>query len=282
MGGGSWTPASFASYTVATKGVTADEFRSKSYSAQSLYSKLHIQDTMNPFNVVRECVDTEEHRNTVPVILALDVTGSMGSAAVKVAQCLNDIITNIYSNESVKDIEFCVMGIGDVECDEAPIQISQFESDIRIAEHLDNIYFEGRGGGNSYESYSAAWYMGLNRCKLDCWNRGKKGIIITLGDELPNPFLSDRMFKFIGGQPEKVETKKIYKEASQKFDIYHISIDDGRTSYSHRSKMIDKAWYDLIGDNYHVSDIDALPELIAMLVESHNNITATNSDVVSW
>lgn len=82
-----------------------------------------------------------------------------------------------------------IMGIGDLAYDGCPIQVSQFESDIRIAEQLDKIYFEFGGGGNSFESYTAAWYFGSRHTKLDCLNRGKKGIIITMGDEQLNPYL---------------------------------------------------------------------------------------------
>lgn len=81
------------------------------------------------------------------------------------------------------------MGIGDLSYDRFPIQASQFESDIRIAEQLEKVYFEFGGGGNFYESYTAAWYFGARHTKLDCWNRGKKGIIITIGDERLNPYL---------------------------------------------------------------------------------------------
>ena len=77
----------------------------------------------------------------------------MGNTAVEVAKKLNEIMTNLY--EEVSDVQFMIMGIGDLYCDEAPIQASQFESDIRIAEQLDKIYFEGGGGGNGYESYTA-------------------------------------------------------------------------------------------------------------------------------
>ena len=84
---------------------------------------------------MRECCDSEEHPNTIPVILGLDVTGSMGEAAVKTAQALNEIMTTLYSE--VNDIEFCTMGIGDLFYDHSPIQISQFESDVRIVEQLE-------------------------------------------------------------------------------------------------------------------------------------------------
>ena len=65
-----------------------------------------------------------EHPETIPVILALDVTGSMGPACKACAAQLNEIMTSLYQN--VKDVEFLVMGIGDLACDKAPIQASQF------------------------------------------------------------------------------------------------------------------------------------------------------------
>lgn len=58
----------------------------------------------------------------------------MGSAATDVAKKLNYVMTELY--KQVKDVQFMIMGIGDLAYDSAPIQISQFESDIRIAEQL--------------------------------------------------------------------------------------------------------------------------------------------------
>jgi hypothetical protein len=163
---------------------------------------------------MRECRDSEEHPETVPVILALDVTGSMSAAAVEIAKKLNVIMTNLY--DQVKDVEFMIMGIGDLYCDRGSIQISQFESDIRIAEQLDKIWFEFGGGGNFWESYSAAWYMGSRHCDLDCWKRGKKGIIITMGDERLNPYLPEEALMLQTGDDLEadVKTEDLYEEVS--------------------------------------------------------------------
>lgn len=188
MGSGSWTTASFVNYAT-TRGYDTDSrgVVTTNYSNQEMFKSKELDSSLNPKNVVRECCDSKEHPNTVPVILALDVTGSMGQAAVEISKKLNNIMTKLY--EQVEDIEFMVMGIGDLSYDRFPIQASQFESDIRIAEQLEKVYFEFGGGGNSYESYTAAWYFGARHTKLDCWNRGKKGIIITIGDERLNPYL---------------------------------------------------------------------------------------------
>ena len=111
MGSGSWTSRSFADYTTTTKGMAVADFVDTSFSAQELYKARRLSAALDPKSVMRECRDSEEHPNTLPVILALDVTGSMGGSAVKVAQKLNDIMTELYNDPNVQDIEFCIMGI---------------------------------------------------------------------------------------------------------------------------------------------------------------------------
>lgn len=232
MGGGSWTKDAFTAYSCSV-GRTVDlsgTITTAYNSAQDMFKARRLADALNPMNVIRECCDTEEHPNTIPVILALDVTGSMGSAAMEVAKKLNVIMTKLY--DKVKDVEFLVMGIGDLAYDEAPIQASQFESDVRIAEQLDKVYFEGGGGGNAFESYTAAWYFGLHHTNLDCWKRGKKGIIITMGDEPLNPYLPYRPLKRSTGDGLQgdVDTADLYKAVTEKFDVYHLMVEDSATA----------------------------------------------------
>lgn len=229
MGSGSWTKDSFKSYST-TRGYSIDSSGviADAVSNQEMFKSRTIDDALNPKNVRRECCDSEEHPNTVPVILALDVTGSMGDAAVEVAKKLNIIMTKLY--DKVTDVEFMVMGIGDLVCDRCPIQTSQFEADIRIAEQLDKLYFEFGGGGNSYESYTAAWYFGSRHTKLDCWKRGKKGIIITMGDEQLNPYLPVKgrccgLADATGDTiQDDIETSELFREVSEKFDVYHLDV----------------------------------------------------------
>lgn len=243
MGSGSWTRASFESYT-GIKGMSVNNAGSISgdYHAQDMFKQRRIAPELDPKKKMRECCDSEEHPNTRPVILALDVTGSMGGAAVEVAKKLNVVMTGLY--EKVADVEFLIMGIGDLAYDDAPIQASQFESDIRIAEQLDKIYFEGGGGGNAYESYTAAWYFGVRHTKLDCWNRGKKGIIITMGDEPLNPYLPKNSLSNVTGDNLQgdVETKDLYEEASRKFDIYHLAVNDSQTSFRYYESEIKESF----------------------------------------
>ena len=59
-----------------------------------------------------------------------------------------------------------------------------------------------------------------------------------------------------------VETKKLYNEASKKFDIYHISIDDHSTCYRSYKDRIENTFGQLLGDRAKVASIDALPNVI--------------------
>lgn len=287
MGHGTWTTSSYSDYTTKNRGLSADEFASsKDFTAQTMYTSRHLPKELNPENIMRECCDSDEHPDTFPVILALDVTGSMGGAAMKVAQKLNEIMTNLYEDNGVKDIEFCVMGIGDLAYDTAPIQISQFESDIRIAEQLDKVYFEAGGGGNKYESYTAAWYMGARHCSLDCWKRGKKGIIITMGDELPNPYLPRAQLTRVTGDKlqDDINTPDLFQEVKEKFNVYHISVKDRETSYTMYQEWYDEdsKWKELLGNNYYVASLDELATVIVNIIKD-NTFSITNSvEEVSW
>lgn len=126
MGSGSWTSSSFTTYSKSVgRTVLSDGTLHSGYSAQDIFKSRNIQPELNPLNVIRECCDSDEHPNTIPVILALDVTGSMGSAAAEVAKKLNEVMTKLY--EKVDDVEFLVMGIGDLAYDSAPIQTVTLE-----------------------------------------------------------------------------------------------------------------------------------------------------------
>lgn len=256
MGGGSWTRDSFRNYSRSIgRTVGADGSLSGNYSAQDMFKSRQIDPALNPYKVIRECCDSAEHPETVPVILALDVTGSMGSAAVEVAKKLNIVMTKLY--QDTKDVEFMIIGIGDLAYDRAPIQASQFESDIRIAEQLDKIYFEAGGGGNGFESYTAAWYFALNHTKLDCHKRGKKGLIITMGDEPLNPYLPKAPLGTSTGDNNEVdvETSALYSQVTEKFDIYHLAVVDRRSCGSRYLPDIKKTFGQYL-DKQHLREVD--------------------------
>lgn len=273
MGNGVFSARAFASYSVAN-GRSYDITTNRA-SGQVFHAK-HIDRTLDPTKFSkRECKNSDEHPNTVPVILALDVTGSMGDACKETAEALSVIITSLY--EKFKDIEFCIMGIGDLAYDEAPIQMSQFESDVRIAEAIDKLYMEHGGGGNGFESYTATWYMGLYHTSLDCWEQGRKGIIITMGDEPMNPYLPLTPLREVVSTTAQadIETKELFAKASEKFDIFHIAVNSDDNMYSWYKKDIENSFGQLLGNRCKVSTIQCLAKTIEdCITEAINGVPA--------
>jgi hypothetical protein len=197
-------------------------------------------------------------------------------------------MTELY--EKVQDVEFMVMGIGDLAYDRAPLQASQFESDIRIAEQLDKIYFERGGGGNGFESYTAAWYFALNHTKLDCWERGKKGIIITMGDECLNPYLPKEELAWVTGDnlERNVETGPLFSKVTKYFDVYHLAIDDMSTSWTYHKKFAVPSFKKYLDDEHFKEvTLDNLTSTIVNIVtnqSSNSEITEKNytNQGISW
>lgn len=266
MGAGNWTTASYSAYNSSV---------GKSYDVTTnrvvgqVFHQSHLDKNLDPRNfLIRECVNTEEHPNTIPIIIGLDVTGSMGSSCKETAEALGVIMENLY--KKYKDIEFCIMGIGDLAYDHAPVQMSQFESDVRIAESIDKIFMEHGGGGNSFESYTVAWYMGLRRTSLDAITKqGRKGIIITMGDEELNPYLpvSQLNEKVNATEQSDIKTKDLYKEASEKFDIFHIAVDSSDNCYYRHKEGIANTFGQLLGNRLKISTINELSAKIEECID---------------
>ena len=194
-------------------------------------------------------------------------------------------------------------------CSVSVVEVKQPELNAKlvsenIAEQLEKVYFESGGGGNGYESYTAAWYMASRHTKLDCWERGQRGLIITLGDEPLNPILHKEDIKrHIGDNvAEDIHTKTLYDEVNKKYGVYHFSVDDSDTCYFNYKRRISDTWDRLLGDHSKVVTIDNLKNEIVTLIENFfsednvmdytpiatekvNNSTGLNLDedgLVSW
>lgn len=286
MGSGSWTTQSFYD-SVKSRGFSSIDALAAA-DVRSVYKASTLSPALNPYMVVRECRDSEEHPNTVPIIIGLDCTGSMGRSCAMCLAKLNETIEALYKTST--DVQIMTMGIGDIEYDRMPLQATQFESDIRIFEQMNALVLEGGGGGNGFESYAAAWWFGLHNTALDCYaKRNKKGILITLGDECPGEWLrADMLRKYLGCEAAKdMRVEDVYKAASEKFEIFHISISND-SSYHFYKRQADAEWAALMGDHYCVATSNELPQIIAAIVNqcnyiSPNTVVAFNADgEISW
>ena len=175
MGSDRWEPKDWKSYST-------DRLVGK--TTESIYSSRSIDTDLDPINIkIRESCDSNLNPKSTALIVAEDVTGSMSRVLDATIRGLGTLVTEIYDRKPISDPHMMFMGVGDVEAgDRAPLQVTQFEADIRIAEQLQKLYLEQGGGGNTYESYSLAWYFAATRTAIDCFTkRGKKGYLFTVG-----------------------------------------------------------------------------------------------------
>ena len=260
MGGGVWRSSDWDSYKTSRKITSASTVR-------DIYTSTRMKEGLNPLKIkVRESCDSAEHPNSTPIILGLDVTGSMGYLAEEIAKTgLNEIIMNTYKDKPVEDPQIMIMAIGDAYSDSAPLQATQFESDIRIAEQLSEIYFEGRGGGNGGESYLAAWYFAARHTSIDSYNlHGRKGYLFTIGDEPNHKYLTREQIKeFFGDDvPDDLSATELLEEVSKKYNVYHICV--GRYAYYGS----DTKWRSLLGERVTtLDDHTKIPKVIGQILK---------------
>lgn len=173
----------------------------------------------------RECFDSDEHPHTTPIVVGLDVTGSMGYLAVQVAnQSLNDLITKLYSTNAVEDPALMCAAYGD-HLDRSPLQVTQFESDIRIAEQLLDLYFENGGHGEVVPT--CLWEFLSRHTNIDSINkRGKKGFLFTIGDsaEIRSGDVPGTIRRVIGDEIPDASAESLLREVEKKFHVFHIMI----------------------------------------------------------
>ena len=210
----------------------------------------------------RECFDSDDHPNSTPIVVGLDVTGSMGYLAVKVAsEALNDLILKLYSTGAVEDPALMCAAYGDY-LDKSPLQVTQFESDIRIAEQLLDIWFENCGSGDVVPT--CLWEFLSRHTDIDSIKkRNKKGFVFTIGDgaEIRKDAVGRTIMRVVGDDlgPD-VTVADILKETEKKFHVFHIMIGkDGNCDilYGHR----------IVIEQY---SIDCIPEIILGTIQLQN------------
>ena len=277
MGSGSWDDNSWRSYSSANLYDTSGRKKKK----EEIFHRETVNEDLVPLkfkNGMREALDSADHPESLPVIIAQDVTGSMGSVVDACLEQLGDFVKLAYDKNVIKDMQLAFMGIGDVIYDHSPIQFTQFESDIRIAKALQDLYLEGGGGGNDFESYIAAWYMAEKMVKSDAWDkRKKKGYLFTIGDEEVTPELTvDQIRKFINGEESNGYTaEELYAMASKQWNIYHIVVEQGsHCRYGDHADEVVKSFNKVIGQNViRLKEVKDLSNVIISTLQLANGMT---------
>lgn len=261
MGRPSWSGDSYTRYartTLAGK------------STEEVFKQRSVNPHMDPLKItLRESRDSDEHPESTAIIIGLDETGSMGVCLDAAIRGLGDLVNELYSRKPVADPQLMFMGVGDITCDDGPLQVSQFESDIRIAEQLQNIWLERKGGGNDSESYTLPWVFAAMKTVTDCWEkRGKKGYIFTVGDEPPPHELRKNHLSSVGLMvDDDISSQEALRMASEKYNVFHLMAEQGDCMRRGHDEVV-KRWTNLLGERaILLNNVARLPEVIVSQIQ---------------
>lgn len=262
MGSSRWDSSDWKDYATATRSKSIDE----------VFATKSLADELDPKKIkIRESRDSVLNPNSSAIIVALDVTGSMGYLADNLAKKgLGVLFEEILSRKPVPDPHLMIMGNGDSYYDKVPLQVSQFEADITITKWLEKLYLEKGGGENNFESYNLPWYFAATRTAIDCFEkRGKKGYLFTVGDEEPPPFLlADHIAGVIGDTLQyDLGTPDLLAMVRRMYNVFHVIVEEGDYARSHLDGVVNK-WTALLGQrSLRLSDHSKLAEVIVSAIE---------------
>lgn len=235
-------------------------------------------------NGLRESCDSDINPNSTPIIIGLDVTGSMGQVPeAMIKDGLGKLFHEIYDKSPVSDPHVLFSAVGDYFCDRVPFQVGQFECDVAsLVGDLARFYLEGGGGGNAHESYELPYYFAAYHTKIDSMlKRNKKGYIFTIGDELPVENISrDHIKQIFGSGPETdMSFGSLMNVVRQRWEPYHLVLTETNTARAYLPELKGR-WADLLGEHViMVDDYRKISEVITSILRINNG--ATVADVVS-
>jgi len=260
MGAGSWDSGAYSSSksTRAATGTSAFAYSSRASSVHADLDPMRIN--KKPFGKL-ESRDSADHPESNAVFVCFDVTGSNKARAVDAQDRLPNLMDLL--NKYLVDPQVAVAANDDYKVEgKNAVQISEFETDNRIDDHIQKIWLVGDGGGNDGESYDLLLYAAARKMVLDCVEkRGKKGYMFMYADEPIFASVSKHEVKDIFGDDleKDIPIAEIIEEARRNFNIFMIWPDRG---YDHARKQ----YINLFGAEF-VLDLQH-PNLICELIAS--------------
>jgi hypothetical protein len=186
-----------------------------------------------------------------PIIIALDVTGSMGDSAKIMFDKMPMFWGQIEQKGYLSDPAVSFAAIGDAYCDTAPLQVTQFERAKAIHPWLKKIWLEGGGGGQTMESYDLAALFYINRCDI---SNMKHGFFFFIGDEGFYPELDGK------------DTVPIFKKLMDIYDTFFIHWPYGGGGDPADNRIV-KQWRSVMGERLLIlKDPKAIVDIMLGLV----------------
>jgi len=300
----------YGNYSFSNRYTRSKELGYDTKNIKDIFKSKLINKEMDPFGVnIRESRDSDDHPNSLPIIIGLDVTGSMGSVPhFLVKEGLPNIMSKIM-DKGIRDSQIIFTAIGDHKHDSAPFQIGQFESSDELMDKwLTDVYLEGGGGRNGGESYLLSWYFASKHTIIDSFEkRNKKGYLITIGDEPTFMEIPYKSIKKIFGTKKEIVYDEIWndngtweideidkdlmenknnekllaldllKECQKKYNVYHIHIAQTKSG---KLESTIEGWYEILGENLIVAENrEDVQNIISDIIIKNENLEEEINEV---
>lgn len=211
-------------------------------SADAVFKQGKVDPAMDPKGVThRESRDSEDNPNSLGIVFALDISGSMSSIPVQIACEQLPGFMKLLTDCDVADPQVLFMALTDVSGDGRPLQVGQFET---TAELMDQWLTRCslKGGGN--ELYELALHFVARHTAMDCVEqRDKKGYLFMTGDEPANTTLrADLVKQWIGTDVQDMSLDAVVREVDETFHGFFLIPDRAR------AQRVEAFWRPYFGD----------------------------------
>ena len=100
-------------------------------------------------------------------------------------------------------------------------------------------------------------------------------------------FVGDTIVERVSNQGNEIRTTKIFNDVCQKYDVFHIAVDDSRTAYNRCENGIKRSFGQLLKENLIVSTVNELSDNIVNIItlrssSSTDDMIKTNQIEISW
>ncbi len=221
MGSGAWSATNYFDRAKAKAEAGRDTFAHSADVKKS--GKLRVHQTLDPYGLgMRESRDNAEHPDSNPIIISLDVTGSMDRVVRGIHRDLPHLHELLLGQKYIPHPQILFAAVGDATCDQIPLQVGQFESDNRMDQNLENMVLEGGGGAQNTESYELMMYLAARNTVSDAWEkRRRKGYLFLIGDEMAYPRVSRAHIHKLDPQAD-IPLEQVIAEATERYHVFFI------------------------------------------------------------
>jgi hypothetical protein len=267
------------------KGVTAH-----TYTQTARAQGLGMHDSLNPtLSGPRESNTPVSGAKTTSVTFMIDITGSGGAVPGYIRDDLPQFLGLVNLDNYLGNTAVQVIGLGDAGMgDRYPLQVSQFETDVKNEANLRNLFIEGGGGGNKRESYDLALWYATYCNRLVDWERGDKGYLFIVGDEMPyGQIKGEEIVKHIGPKAagENMQSMPLPLLMEDLLKKYHVWYIICQGSHYYDDPEITNTWKSYLGGEnvIKLADPRDISELAASLVGSKIgiNLNQVKKDLVA-